>query len=103
MKKPLIPIVVLLAAAGLYWTVKTTLYNSAHESTDNAQVDGSIVPVLAKVGGFVSQLLVIENQPVKAGDVLVHVDSSEYVMRLSQAQAEYDAACLLYTSPSPRD
>lgn len=92
MKKPLIPIVILLAAAGLYWTVKTTLYNSAHESTDNAQVDGSIVPVLAKVGGFVSLLSVIENQPVKAGDVLVHVDSSEYIVRLSQAQAEYDAA-----------
>lgn len=92
MKKPVIPIVVLFAAAALFWTVKTVLYNRAHESTDNAQVDGSIVPVLAKVGGFVSQISVEENQPVKVGTVLVRIDSSEYAVRLAQAQAEYDAA-----------
>jgi len=92
MKKPVIPIVALLVVAGLYWTVKTTLYNRAHENTDNAQVDGSIVPVLAKVGGFVTQIAAVENQAVKEGDLLVHIDSSEYVVRVAQAQAEYDAA-----------
>lgn len=92
MKKPLIPIVALAAAAAIFWTARTTLYNRAHESTDNAQVDGSIVPVLAKVGGFVAQLSVVENQPVKEGDVLVRIDSSEYAVRLAQAQAEYEAA-----------
>ncbi len=92
MKKPLIPIVVVAAVVALFWVAKTTLYNRVHESTDNAQVDGSIVPVLAKVGGFVSQLAVVENQPVKEGDVLVRIDTSEYVVRVAQAQAEYDAA-----------
>jgi membrane fusion protein (multidrug efflux system) len=92
MKKPLIPIVALAAAGVLYWVGKTMLYNRLHESTDNAQVDGSIVPVLAKVGGYVSRLVVDENQPVKEGDVLVRIDSAEYAARLAQAQAEYDAA-----------
>jgi membrane fusion protein (multidrug efflux system) len=92
MKKPLIPILVIAAAGALFWVVKTTLYNRVHESTDNAQVDGSIVPVLAKVGGFVSQLSVVENQPVKEGDLLVRLDSSEYAVRIAQAQADVDAA-----------
>jgi Multidrug resistance efflux pump len=44
----LIGLVVLL---GLGWGVKTWLYGRSHESTDNAQVDGHLVPVLAKVSG----------------------------------------------------
>ena len=92
MKKPLIPIVAVAGAAVLFWVGRTSLYNRSHENTDNAQVDGSIVPVLAKVGGFVSQLAVVENQPVQEGDVLVRIDTAEYAVRLAQAQADYDAA-----------
>ncbi len=92
MKKPLIPTVAVAVAGVLFWVGKTTLYNRAHESTDNAQVDGAIVPVLAKVGGYVSQLSVGENQPVKEGDLLVRLDTAEYAVRVEQAQAEYDAA-----------
>ncbi|MBI2406941.1 MAG: HlyD family secretion protein [Gemmatimonadetes bacterium] len=92
MKKPLIPIVAVAAVGVLFWVTKTVLYGRAHETTDNAQVDAAIVPVLAKVGGFVSQLAVAENQPVKEGDPLVRIDSAEYAVRVAQAQAEYDAA-----------
>jgi membrane fusion protein (multidrug efflux system) len=92
MKKPLIPIIIVAAAGVLFWVGKTAMYRRAHESTDNAQVDASIVPVLAKVGGYVSQLAVAENQPVKEGDLLVRIDSTEYAVRVVQAQAEYDAA-----------
>lgn len=92
MKKPLIPIVAVAAAGALFWVTKTVLFNRAHENTDNAQVDGSIVPVLAKVGGYVMQLSVVENQPVKEGDVLARIDTAEYAMRVAQAQADYDAA-----------
>ncbi|MHB1313400.1 MAG: HlyD family secretion protein [Gemmatimonadaceae bacterium] len=85
-------VIAAIAVAGLIWAGKTVLYNSTHESTDNAQVDGSIVPVLAKVGGFVTSISVVENQPVKGGDVLVRIDSSEYAVKVAQAQAEYEAA-----------
>jgi len=75
----------------LIWGVTRWRYGSTHESTDNAQVDGHIVPVLAKVGGYVQQVSVSENQPVRAGAVLVQIDESEYRQRLAQAEAEYQA------------
>lgn len=92
MKKNLIPIVAVAGAGALFWIGRTVIYNRAHESTDNAQVDGSIVPVLAKVGGYVQAVAVIENQLVKERDLLVRIDTAEYAMRVAQADAEFAAA-----------
>jgi membrane fusion protein (multidrug efflux system) len=50
-KKFILPIVGLLALVLLFWAVQKWNYGRSHQSTDNAQVDGHIVPVLAKVGG----------------------------------------------------
>ena len=44
-------LVFLAALLGISWGVKQWLYGRSHESTDNAQVDGHLVPVLAKVTG----------------------------------------------------
>ena len=76
----------------LFWGIQKWNYSRVHESTDNAQVDGHIVPVLAKVGGYVQQVTVNENQPVQAGQSLVQIDESEYRQRLAQAEAELQAA-----------
>src|ERR1051326_7117852 len=46
-------------------------FSRSHVSTDNAQVDGHILPILPKVGGYVAEVRVDENQNVKAGDTLV--------------------------------
>ena len=89
-KAPMILGALTLALAA--WGGKTVLYNRTHITTDNAQVDGTIVPVLAKVGGYVTTVRVAENQPVKGGDVLVQVDPSEYAVRLAQSDAEFAAA-----------
>ena len=56
----------------------------SHVSTDNAQVDGHIIPILPKVGGFVAEVRVRENQEVKAGDTLVVLDDRDFVVRLAQ-------------------
>jgi len=56
-------------------------------STDDAQVDGHIVPVSAKIYGSVLQVLVDDNQPVKAGDVLVRLDPRDYQAKVDQAKA----------------
>ena len=45
--------------------VKTFIYSRGHETTDNSQVDGHIVPVLAKVGGYVTAVLVQDNDSVR--------------------------------------
>jgi membrane fusion protein (multidrug efflux system) len=49
-----LPIVVLLAIVALVYGGERWMYARAHQSTDNAQVDGHIVPLLAKVGGYVT-------------------------------------------------
>jgi membrane fusion protein, multidrug efflux system len=91
-RSPVVPILVVVALLGIGWAVKTILYNRGHVTTDNAQVDGTIVPVLAKVGGFVRTLSVDENDHVKSGQLIVVIDSSEYAGRLHQADAELAAA-----------
>lgn len=72
--------------------VRKLIWARSHESTDNAQVDGHILPVLPKVGGFVTAVRVEENQPVKAGDTLVVIDPRDYQVRLQQADADLAVA-----------
>jgi membrane fusion protein (multidrug efflux system) len=91
-RSPVLPIIIVIALLGIGWAVKTILYNRGHVTTDNAQVDGEIVPVLAKVGGYVKTLGVDENDHVKAGQQIVLIDSAEYAVRLAQANAELSAA-----------
>jgi membrane fusion protein (multidrug efflux system) len=91
-KKVIIPIVAVLVLAALVWGVKEYLYARAHESTDNAQVDGHVIPVLAKVGGYITTLTVQENDSVKADEVLARIDDSEYKVKVAQAQADLAAA-----------
>jgi len=74
------------------WGVRYFLYSRVHESTDDAYVGGHMVPVLAKVGGYVARVEVVENQPVREGEILVVLDDTELQHRVSAAEAELDAA-----------
>src|SRR6184192_3886119 len=91
-KKFVLPIAGLAALLVLFWAFQKITYGRSHQSTDNAQVDGHIVPVLAKVGGYVKSVNVSENDQVKAGQLLVQLDDADYVVRLQQAQADLAAA-----------
>ena len=91
-RKIVLPIVALVALLGIVWGVRKWTYGRSHESTENAQVDGHLVPVLAKVGGFVTAVRVGENDAVKEGAELVHIDDSEYKVRVAQADADLAAA-----------
>ena len=61
-------------------------------STDDAQVDGHIMPISARISGTVAEVLVHDNQMVKAGDVLVRLDPRDYQARVDQAKAALEAA-----------
>jgi membrane fusion protein, multidrug efflux system len=76
-------VVVVLVVAGVWW------YLSGHESTDDAEVDGHIVPIAARVGGTVIDVKVDDNQVVKAGDLLAEIDPRDYRNALDRAQADY--------------
>jgi membrane fusion protein, multidrug efflux system len=62
-------------------------YFHDRETTDDAQVDGHITPMASKVYGRVEQVLVDDNQAVKAGQVLVTIDPRDYQAALDQAKA----------------
>ena len=85
-------LVALAAVLGLGWGVKQWLYGRTHESTDNAQVDGHLVPVLAKVSGYVTVVNVAENDRVHSDSTLVRIDEREFSVKLAQADADLAAA-----------
>ena len=91
-KKIIIGVVAVAVVIALTWAIKTLIYSRAHESTDNAQVDGHIVPVLAKVGGYVTAVLVQDNDSVSKGQTLVRIDDAEYRVKVAQAEADLAAA-----------
>src|SRR5437867_6948810 len=91
-KKFVLPIVAVVALILVVWALQKLSYGRSHQSTDNAQVDGHIVPVLAKVGGYVKTVDVNENDHVNAGQLLVQLDDADYRVRLQQAQADLVAA-----------
>src|SRR5256712_5897587 len=72
--------------------VRRWIYSLNHVSTDNAQVDGHIIPILPKVGGYVLEVRTDENRSVKAGDTIVVLDDRDYKARLAQAEADLAVA-----------
>jgi len=82
--------VVLLGLVG--FGARRWWFNLSHVSTDNAQVDGHIIPILPKVGGFVTLVRTDDNRRVQAGDTLVVLDDRDYRVRLAQAEADLAVA-----------
>jgi membrane fusion protein (multidrug efflux system) len=78
--------VVLAVAVGLF------LYYRNRESTDDAQVDGHITPIAAKISGRVAEVQVHDNEPVKAGEILVKIDPRDYQAALDNAKAALSLA-----------
>jgi membrane fusion protein, multidrug efflux system len=79
-----------VAAVGLghhYYTVGRFL-----ESTDDAYVKADYTTVAPKVGGYVAEVLVADNQKVVAGQVLARIDDRDYVAALDQARGDVAAA-----------
>ncbi|MEZ4701799.1 MAG: HlyD family secretion protein [Rhodothermales bacterium] len=75
------------AVAGLGWGYQKWHYAVRHVSTDDAQIEGHIVPVLAKVGGYVKAVNVQNNQEVDRDAPLVVLDDVELQTTLAGATA----------------
>ncbi len=83
----IIGVVVLLVAGFFLWR-----YFNSYESTDDAQIDGHLNSVSARVSGHVEKLLVDDNQYVQAGQPLVQIDPRDYQVLVARAKADYDNA-----------
>jgi membrane fusion protein (multidrug efflux system) len=77
-------VVVAIALGGAYFAWR---YYSGRESTDDAQIDGHIVPVASRVGGTVLRVEVADNQAVETGALLVQIDPKDYQVALAREQA----------------
>ena len=75
--------IVAVAGAVFVWR-----YYSVRESTDDAQIDGHITPISARVGGTVTSVKFHDNEFVHTGDVLVTLDPSDYKVALDRAKAD---------------
>ena len=80
----LLIVVVLVLLVGGFFTWR---YLSSYESTDDAEVDGHLMAVSARISGYVSKVNVDDNQYVQAGTVLVEIDPRDYQVALDQARA----------------
>jgi len=89
-----VPMLVLgtLALVGIVFGVVRWRWGLTHVSTDDAQVEGHIIPTLARVAGYVTEVAVRENESVRTGDLLVRLDDREFNARLAQADADLQAA-----------
>jgi membrane fusion protein (multidrug efflux system) len=67
-------------------------YYAARESTDDAQVDGHLIPISPRINGTVLEVLVRDNERVKAGQTLVRLDPADYDVALAQARAQLATA-----------
>jgi membrane fusion protein (multidrug efflux system) len=64
-------------------------YLSSYESTDDAQVDGNLNPVSARISGHIEKILIEDNQYVEAGTPMVQIDPGDYQVALDRAKADY--------------
>lgn len=87
-------VVLVLLGVGLYWW-----HSTYYESTDDAQIDGNLVQISARIKGYISKVNVQDNQQVQQGQVLVEIDPRDAQASLEQAEgslatakANYEAA-----------
>jgi multidrug resistance efflux pump len=88
-------VLVVLAVAGYFlWN-----YFGSYESTDDAQIDGHLNAISARISGQVIEVLVDDEQIVKKGDVLVKIDPRDYEVAVAKAEADLaDAKASLKSS-----
>ncbi|MBX9779023.1 MAG: HlyD family secretion protein [Chitinophagaceae bacterium] len=83
----IIPIVIIVLCIVSYYIYNSLEYNKVHEETDNAQIEGDIVPIIPRTAGYITAIHFSDNQFVHAGDTLFIIDSRELKTKLQQAEA----------------
>ena len=88
--KTIVLIVVLLVAG--YFGYKKINFVLTHETTDNAQVETQITPVLPRVAGYVKNIAVKDYDSVKTGQLVVELDDAELQTQLLEMEADFRQA-----------
>ena len=80
-------ILIVLVGGGTFFGVSKYINGQHHETTDDAQIDADISPVIPRISGYVTDVRVKDNQLVKKGDTLVILDNRSEMIALEQAEA----------------
>ena len=87
-RRMLVRIAALLALVAIGFGVYRWFAGRGAETTDDAQVEGHLIPILARVQGYVQSVDVTDNQTVHAGELLVQLDDRDLEAQLAKAQAD---------------
>jgi membrane fusion protein, multidrug efflux system len=90
-KKFAVILTALVVVGGGYGIYKY-LHGQAHETTDDAQIEKNMNPIIPRVTGYITKVFVKDNQQVKKGDTLFVIDDKDYVVRVEEAKAALAAA-----------
>lgn len=85
-------VVIALIIGGLVWVCARFVHLGNVEYTDNAQVKQLIVPVNSRVPGFIKKIYFEEYRKVQKGDTLAIIEDAEFLLRVAQAEADYQNA-----------
>ena len=85
-------IIVVLILSGLSYGVFKYIHSLSHETTDDAQIEKNMNPIIPRVMGYVTKVYIKDNDYVKKGDTLFTIDNNDYIVKLEDAKAALIAA-----------
>ena len=78
----------LLLIVALYFGIKKVAFSLTHETTDNAQIEASIVPVLTRTSGYVKTISIKDYDSVQQNQLVVELDDAELQATLEEQKAD---------------
>jgi membrane fusion protein (multidrug efflux system) len=90
-KKFILIFVVLILVGGTYGVYKY-VHSLSHETTDDAQIEKNMNPIIPRVTGYITKVYVKDNDFVKKGDTLFTIDNKDYLVKVEDAKAGLLAA-----------
>ena len=84
-RKIVIGVLVIIA---LYFGIKKIIFSLTHETTDNAQIETSIVPVLTRISGYVKTISIRDYDSVSQQQLVAEIDDAELQMQLEEQKAD---------------
>jgi membrane fusion protein (multidrug efflux system) len=83
---------IIIIGAGILWAISLLFNLRGGSYTDNAQIDGPINSVVARVQGYIKKIHFDANQAVKKGDTLAVLVDDEFKIKVRQAEADVENA-----------
>jgi membrane fusion protein (multidrug efflux system) len=77
-----------LIGIALFFGAKKIMFSLTHETTDNAQIETSIVPVITRISGYVKNISIKDYDSVGQGQLVVELDDAELQMQLEEQKAD---------------